>query len=154
MYSMSELQLALMYKRNNMNTTTHQFPLTLEAIKEADSNQWAIGDALIAECGPPSERGAKDGSLEDLRAAAQYLASQGFPYKVTTLSQLRVVASTFKSSLRRYGIAWGAHRVAGTPEYLQAIIAGAPKGTKITQPYIEGIRSAQAEDAALVLRLT
>jgi hypothetical protein len=46
-------------------------------------------------------------------------------------------------------IAWGVHRIAETPEYLAAIIAGAPKGTKITQAYIEGIRKAQADTGGL-----
>jgi hypothetical protein len=36
-----------------------KFPLTLEAIKKGDQNQWAIGDALLAECGPPSTVGMK-----------------------------------------------------------------------------------------------
>jgi flagellar biosynthesis GTPase FlhF len=124
-----------------------EFPKTLKAVKKADGNLWTIGDALIDECGRPSKNGSNDGSLEKIKAASQYLEAQGFTYKVKTLSNIRVVADIFGSSFRRPGIAWGAHRVAVTPEYLEAIIAGAPKGVKVSQPYIEGIRAAQMADA-------
>ena len=33
-----------------------QFPLTLAAAKDAEKSQWAIGDALVKECGPPGHR--------------------------------------------------------------------------------------------------
>jgi len=123
-----------------------KFPLTLEAIKKGDQNQWAIGDALLAECGPPSTVGMKDGRSPLLQEAAEYLLGKGFESTASTLSWFRCTSYSFKSADRRSGVAWGAHRKAGTPEYLEAIIAGAPKGTNITQDYIEDIRQTQRKE--------
>jgi flagellar biosynthesis GTPase FlhF len=116
------------------------FPLTLAAIKTADRNQWAIGDALLAECGPPSKDGVRDGSYTKLKEAAEYLLGNGYEYAANTLAQFRDIADAFSPSNRRAAVAWGVHRVAGTPEFLEAVMAGAPDGKRVTQPYVEGIR--------------
>jgi hypothetical protein len=123
------------------------FPLTLAAIKKADQNQWAIGDALLAECGPPSQNGVNDGSFVHLIEVAGYLLVEGYEYSTTTLSAYRVTAQSFRPSARRANIPWAAHKVAGTPEFLDAVIAGAPEGTSITYRYVENIRQRQADHA-------
>jgi flagellar biosynthesis GTPase FlhF len=129
----------------NATDKMKKYPLTLAAIKTAEQNQWAIGDALIAECGPPSQQQVKDGSYVLLHDAAIYLLAEGFEYNIQTLAMFRNTAHLFRPSKRLANIAFGVHRVAATPEYLEAIITGAPKGTKITQLYVEGIRKAQAD---------
>jgi hypothetical protein len=66
-----------------------KFPLTLEAIKKGDQNQWAIGDALLAECGPPSTVGMKDGRSPLLQEAVEYLLGKRFESTASTLSWFR-----------------------------------------------------------------
>ena len=131
---------------------TEEFPLTLAAVKRTDEHQngdqWAIGDALLAECGPPRESSARDGSYALLQEVAKYLLSEGYEeYSLSTLRQLRDTSFFFPAAKRGAKLAWGVYRTAYAPEYLEAIIAGAPKGTKITQTYIEGIRTTQIEKA-------
>ena len=127
-----------------------KFPLSISALKGGEDNKWAIGDALIAECGPPHGEGlgVRDGSRARLQELAkEALGELGLDCGVDALAHIRTTAYLFKSSQRSSGIAFSTHRVAGTPEILDAIIAGAPKGTNITQRYVEGIRRTQAEHA-------
>jgi hypothetical protein len=111
--------------------------LAIEAIRKWETSLWEIGDALVAECGPPSKRGN-----ERVKAAQAFLLQEGFPYKLSYLRSLRNVAYRFQTSQRMSGIAWGVHRTAGTPEMLHAIINGTPEGTKITEEYVRKIRRA------------
>jgi flagellar biosynthesis GTPase FlhF len=119
------------------------FPLTLAAIKKAEQDQWAIGDALLAECGPPSEPSVNDGS--GLQEVAKYLFDQGYSYSQSSLSEYRSVAFGFAAAKRR-NVAWGTHRAAGTSQFLDAVIAGAPKGTRITAEYVKRIRQLQVDN--------
>lgn len=121
-----------------------KFPKTLAAIKTAEQDQWAIGDALLAECGPPMKAGAHN--PDTLQEAAQFLLQEGYQYAAPTLNTFRTTAHSFPLASRHRGIAFHAHRVAATPAYLEAILAGAPKG-KVTQAYIQKIRSTQLEKA-------
>lgn len=124
----------------------NKYPLTLTAVKTNDSSQWDIGAALITECGPPSEDTIRDGSHARLAEAAAYLLNEGYKYQVQTLANMRRTAFVFTKSDRFAGIAFNAHRAAGTPEFLKRVVAGAPKGQKITQDYVEGIRSQIIEE--------
>jgi hypothetical protein len=122
-----------------------KFPLTLAAVKKGESSLWDIGDALIKECGPPSEHGRRNGSLNKLEAASGYLRENGgYDYSVTTLSYMRTTAFNFQIAERQSGLSFAVHRAARTPERLEAIIAGAAKGTKITADYVEKVLQAQA----------
>jgi hypothetical protein len=126
-------------------TMNEKFPLTLAAIKKGESSLWDIGDALVKECGPPSENGRRNGGLNKLEAASEYLRENGgYDYSVITLSEMRIAAFNFQVSVRRSGLSFAVHRAARTPEKLQAIIAGAAKGTKITSTYIQKVLQAQA----------
>jgi len=118
-----------------------KFPRTLAAVKKGETSTWAIGDALIEECGPPSEHGVNDGSRPKLEAARQYLENNGgYEYSLSHLIGLRDTAFNFRSFERNSNLSYHVHRVAGTPEMLNAIIQGAPKGQKISGPYVEKIK--------------
>jgi hypothetical protein len=122
------------------------YPKTLVAVKAANLDQWAIGDALVEECGPPSKDGVNDGSYNKLKEAAEYLLTHNFEYHVKTLARLRQTAYNFRGSARNPFIAFYTHETAGTPEFLQSVIQGAPKGIRITQAYIEGIKQRLADE--------
>jgi hypothetical protein len=126
-------------KIREMNLT---FPRTLAAVKKGEHSLWEIGDALLAECGPPS--GVHDGNFEKVKAASKYLLENGgYEYSLRYLADLREMAFRFKVSDRTVGISFTVFRIARTPEMLQAIITGAPKGTKITPDYVEKVISGQ-----------
>jgi hypothetical protein len=110
----------------------------LTAAKKAEQNLWAIGDALLAECGPPP---SKRNRYTLLREVAEYLLSEGgYRYDLKTLSELHSVAYAFPPAQRRRDVSWKVHKAARTPEFLDAIIAGTPKETPITARYVEGLR--------------
>jgi hypothetical protein len=46
-------------RRHEMEQTI-AFPKTIAAVQRQDNSNWAIGDALLEECGPP--QGGRDGS--------------------------------------------------------------------------------------------
>jgi hypothetical protein len=119
------------------------FPRTLAAVKKGEHTCWEIGDALVDECGPPSTHGVRDNSYEKLRAAQKYLLENGYEYGLNHLADLRDVAFNFQTCARKSDLSFHVHRKARTPEMLEAIIAGAPDGTKITGDYVEKIVSAQ-----------
>jgi hypothetical protein len=123
------------------------YPKTLAAVKAANLDQWAIGDALVEECGPPSETGVQDGSRNKIKEAAEYLLTYNFEYKIETLAHFRETAYDFKESVRLPSISFSVHRAAGSPEFLKSVIQGAPKGTRITQAYIEGIKQRLMDEA-------
>jgi hypothetical protein len=68
------------------------------------------------------------------------LQENGCDYSIAELSKLRRVAYVFGQSTRRFDISWELYAEAGTPEILEAIIGGIPKGTSLTKSYIASIR--------------
>ena len=112
------------------------FPRTLAAVKKGEKSLWDIGDALLDECGPPSDHGG-DHKENKLEAARLYLLAKGYDYSRPGLSNLRRIAYRFPSSTRNSEIAWSAHAAAGTPERLQAIIACTENIAEITARYVE-----------------
>jgi hypothetical protein len=111
-----------------------EFPLFLAAHKNHDGSLWEIGDALIAECGPPTR------DLKKLRAVGAYLLENGgYEYSASYLAKLRRVAYSFQSAARKPEISWAAHCAARKPEILEWIIAGTPKGTTITQSWVKKV---------------
>jgi hypothetical protein len=121
------------------------FPRTLAAVKKGEYSLWDIGDALIAECG-------KDAPLKTV--SAYLLENGGYEYTDSYLRQLRDTALAFPQKNRGTfaNYSYRACRKAGNPETLQAIIAGAAKGTKITGDYVERVVSGQAAEVKAVRR--
>ncbi len=117
-----------------------EFPLTLAAAKDAEKSQWAIGDALVAECGPPGDDHANNGSGRRIAAAAEFLAANGLDLSVSYLRRLRQVAFAFADVRSRTCVSWDAHEAAGTPKILESILKGLPEGTKPTGATVKAAR--------------
>jgi hypothetical protein len=114
--------------------TMMKFPRFIEALQQAQSSAWAVGDILVAECGPPSVNGRRDGSRERIREAydeaVKILGS--CEYSVEALAKMRCIAYAFPTRRRHAKLAWSAHETAGCPEILEKIVAAHP-GEKITR---------------------
>jgi hypothetical protein len=110
------------------------------AVQKRDKALWDLGDALVAECGAPDPTSAGYAGPGRLRAAWHYLQENGCNYSIAELSKLRRVAHVFGQATRRFDISWELYAEAGTPEMLEAIIGGIPKGTPLTKSYIASIR--------------
>lgn len=105
------------------------FPLVLAACLARDSTQFAVGDAIVMEVGPPSAEGIHDGSSIKLKAASKYLADHGIAYRVESLKVLRRVAFAYPADRRR-PVPWTIHFECRTPEMLDEIINGKPADQK------------------------
>src|SRR5580692_7456285 len=112
----------------------------LRAVQKRDKALWDLGDALVSECGAPDPTSAGYAGPGRLRAAWHYLQANGCDYSIAELSKLRRVAYVFGQSTRRFDISLELYAEAGTPEMLEAIIGGIPKGTPLTKSYIASIR--------------
>jgi hypothetical protein len=113
------------------------------AVQAAHNAPWTIGDALLEECGEPSEQGVSDGSWGRLAECAAELEQRGMrEYSIHSLAMLRTVAYDFPKSARQ-AVSWSAHREARTPATLMRIISGAPKGQMITRDYVREVMRQQ-----------
>jgi hypothetical protein len=99
----------------------------------------------VAECGAPDPTCAGYAGPGRLRAAWHYLQENGCDYSIAELSKLRRVAYVFGQSTRQFDISWELYAEAGTPEMLEAIIGGIPKGTPLTNSYIASTRNQTLE---------
>lgn len=122
-----------------------KFPLVLAAVQKAAEHvrksQWAIGDALVTEIGPP-RNGAHDKRLEQ---CSKELAAEGFEYSEKYLSHLRQVSASFSPARRRADISWEVHREAGDPDRLETLIKAA-RGKPLSRAYARKLIDA-ARDA-------
>ena len=100
-----------------------RFPQTLAAAKAAEKDQWALGDALLNECGPPGDDHGHNGSFAKLQAAQAELESHGLEYATNTLRTYRDVAHTFPHAARMASVSQRVHIECRTPEMLQAVFA-------------------------------
>jgi hypothetical protein len=118
----------------------HDYKAILYAAQKLDKARWDLGDALVAEFGAPDPTSASYDGPGKLRAAWHHLQKNGYDCSLEDLSKLRCVAYVFELSTRRFNISWDLHAEAGTPEMLEAIVGGIPKGTPLTKSYIASIR--------------
>jgi len=87
-----------------------------------DRSQWAIGDLLIREVGPPPLHGVKDGSHEEVAGIARDL---GRP--LGTLLEYRLMAAKFQESRRLDSVSFSAHQAAAYTKDPQKVLAEATK---------------------------
>jgi hypothetical protein len=82
---------------------SEQFSKTLAAARALQSAeislwalQWALGDALIEECGPPGDNGVRTGAYERIENAHKALKQEGLrEYSLDHLRDFRKVAAAF-----------------------------------------------------------
>jgi hypothetical protein len=119
------------------------FKKTIAAVQKRERCNWEIGDALIDECGPPSEHGVQDGSHAALKAAAAAIeAAKVEGYTANYLARLRIVSFNFPKRVRRpNSLSWEVHASAGTPEMLDVIVEAAGK-KPVTQTVARTMRKA------------
>ena len=91
---------------------------TIEAVKRGERHQWAIGDAIIADCADSTE-GNKTPLFKD---CVKKLKDLGYNYNAKTLGDLYLTATRFKKAERRLDVAWASHRVAANAENLDRAI--------------------------------
>jgi hypothetical protein len=125
-----------------------EYKTILHAMQTLDQARWDLGDALVAECGAPDPTSAGYDGPGKLRAAWHYMRENGYDCTLEDLSKLRRVAYVFGLSTRRSDISWDLHAEAGTPEMLEAIMSGIPKGTSLTKSYIASIRKQRSRPSA------
>jgi hypothetical protein len=122
-----------------------KFPKTIAAVRryksahsDADRLQWVIGDALIAEVGPPGKPGVRNGSKDKLANVAIELRKAGFEYSVEHLRDLRATAARFTAGDRSPSVEWTMHAVAGSPETLNKAMAEAKRlGRTLTVDFVK-----------------
>ncbi len=103
-------------------TTEHDFSQILAASDRREKGLWAIGDALLLEVGPPAK-----GDLARFRAALAEIHEEGLgeQYEVRDLRAFRDTSYAFPPGSRRSCL-WALHQAAGSPGFLDAILAGIP----------------------------
>jgi hypothetical protein len=125
-----------------------EYQKILHAMQTLDKARWDLGDALVAECGAPDPTSAGYDGPGKLRAALHNLRENGYESTLEDLSKLRRVSYVFRQSTRRSDISWDLHVESGTPEMLEAIMSGIPKGTALTKSYINSIRRQRSRPSA------
>jgi hypothetical protein len=134
------------WKEHDM-TSRNSFPhvdaVVRRGFKQNNDYFWALGDALIADCGPPSKPGDQDGSYARLAACAKWLAvhpcgGDDREYALGSLGQIRIIAYHFKGRDRHPDLAFYVHRVASTPAVLDKLIALAKqRRTRLTVEFAQ-----------------
>lgn len=101
-----------------------EFAKTIAAAKDIERSQWALGDALVEECGPPSDPGEHTGSDEKLMLAKIALKAAGCEYSFEYLREIRRTAANFPTGERSpdgEALPFSYFLLAGTPEKLQIV---------------------------------
>jgi hypothetical protein len=94
--------------------------------RKVDKFHWRIGDALVAECGPPGRKGANTGTKKRLNKITAELKRAGFGHwTLAVLRKLRTVASAFPDATRIASVSISVHQTAGNPTTLIAIMEAA-----------------------------
>jgi hypothetical protein len=110
------------------------FPKTIAAARERQHaetlHSWALGDALIEECGPPGEHGVRNGSRNKLRQALGELKKRGIDCTLDHLKSLRQVAANFPEGDRSPSLSITVHQIAGDRKTLDQIEKMAEKKNK------------------------
>ena len=124
-----------------MNELSKEFPNVAKGVSEYITNEgqakWQFGEALLKDCGPPSDQGIKDGSREKLGRCAGLLKEKyGAVFGNRFLSKLRQTAFMFPPNKRYVKISWAAHQRAGDPETLDEIVETAETEEDVSPQFV------------------
>lgn len=122
--------------------TPEEFPKTLTALRAREKSHWAIGDALLEECGPPGRDSANNGSGEILTRAAEHFASKGVGCSVTLLRDCRKISYLYAPARRLAGVSWSVYKEVPNPEMLD----------RIFELEGQGVTSRRARELATAIR--
>lgn len=114
----------------------------LALARKKEALPFEIGDFLQRHVPGVGEWGEHDGAYKKIREAAEYLEQNGVELAMKSLAQYREVSAKFPHNRRHTGVCWQAHVNAKTPDNLDAIVSGAPKGQRITTTYVRGVMRA------------
>jgi hypothetical protein len=120
-----------------MNELKH--PRALAIAKRGESALWDMGDYLIEVAGASRMgRPTSDRTNATVSEVSAELVEQGFEqYSLAYMTSLRNVANAFPKVSRCAGVSFFAHRIAGTPEVLQAVMAAAKaQGRAVSGPFV------------------
>jgi flagellar biosynthesis GTPase FlhF len=119
-----------------------RFPLCFSAAQAIEKNQWALGDALIQECGPLGREGVRNNAYAAIQAAAVELTEQGLEYSELTLRDLREISYLYTPPRRRGGVSFAVHRDLRSPDLLDSFLAALPDGERLTRDKARRMRRA------------
>ena len=119
------------------NSNVVLFPLCDAAVRNRAGSEWALADAIVAECSEPGDDGVRNGSQAKIKAMREEIAkNNGVDLSLERIRKLRKVASDFPPGRRRSGVSLEGHLEAGTPDALDKLVKAAPAGTAFTRDYI------------------
>ena len=128
------------------------FPRCDAAVRKVNGSEWELADAIVAECSETGDDGVRNDTYALMEAMRDEIAqNHGVALSFERIRKLRQVASAFTAGRRRPAVSIEGHLEAGTPDALDALINGIPKGTALTREYIrqseESDRAGRAEQA-------
>jgi hypothetical protein len=126
------------------------FPKTIAAAMAIERSTWTLGDALVEECGPPSEPGKRTGSDDKIEEARAALEAAGYEYSFDYLRNVRRTAANFPPGERSpdgEALPFSYFQIARTPENLQIARKKAKDaGVKLSAQFIRDTLKDQEED--------
>jgi hypothetical protein len=129
-----------------ITTASKKFPRCDAAVGKMENGEWALADAILAECSEPGENGVRNGSQAKMEAMRDEIAgNHGVDLSLERIRKLRKVASAFPPGRRRPGVSLESHLEASTPEVLDEIMKGAPKGTALSREYVRQAKNSADE---------
>ncbi len=118
-----------------------KFPRCDVAVRNLEKNEWALADAILAECPDPGPDGVKNNAYGVIEALREGIAkNHGVDLSFERIRKLRKVAAAFPPGRRRPAVSLEAHLEAGTPEALDKFIKLAPAGSAFTREFIRGLK--------------
>jgi hypothetical protein len=105
------------------------WPKSTKAVRSQEKSNWDIGNALIEECGPPSENGVNNDSLANIKQFCEFLFSAyGIERTVSTLREVRDVCYVFQGAGQPAPVSWTIYCIfRGNPDLLLNWIAEHPE---------------------------
>ena len=82
-----------------------KFPLCDAAVRKTEGGEWALADAILAECSETGKDGVRNGSYAKMDAMREEIAkNRGVELSLERIRKLRKVADAFPPGRRRPGV--------------------------------------------------